>query len=582
MENDGMNQTPTKSDILAASSEGGLLAYLFEHPEKYTLGQDMKFLETIAELVESGERTLFEDKDKAYLNEMEHQHFFSGMWLLCELIPLLKVGHRDMMELVSTLVHLGGEDGAAGQPNEAFRTWCSNDLDRVEAVLNDVRAGDSLAIDHLSFALQAGENSSDALAFLRDSQEPKVQMGTAAALGRMELDTETAIVAVRALSEIVVGDKNDRVRHNALLSCFAILKKHPTLTREDARRALDAAFEDTSAEMLHILATLIWIHGKSLSEEEVQSILAALQSVDPDNLGTLQQLDHATMGLVREGHFDALSACIAELIRKAKGKIGFESFPSFRQEFVNGDNRRFSQLAITWLLEGNLHLCSNLFRQCEAVLDQPRTLDLEPEDIPTDPEDQIFVCRKAVGFLFSAPITAASLLVTTLRHGDDRIIEEVLDLLFDPLLLSFSGKLRNYLEDVVKQNSDSVSEHIQEVLSRKQRILDNLAGTETLVELHPSEKHRQIERVRSSQLMAQAMKEAMKKSVLHELIPKQYLLYGTKVSSYVEDLGGGMRRVDTDMQSHSVEIEYPGLDILDPEGLQMMLLHFRLEKRQKQ
>lgn len=582
MENDSMNQTPTKGDILAASSEGGLLAYLFEHPEKYTLGQDMKFLETIAELVESGKRTLFEDKDKAYLNEMERQHFFSGMWLLCELIPLLKVGHRDMMELVSTLVHLGGEDGAAGQPNEAFRTWCSNDLDRVEAVLNDVRAGDSLAIDHLGFALQAGENSSDALAFLRDSQEPKVQMGAATALGRMTLDTESAVVATRSLSEIAVATSDDRVRHNALMSSFAILEKHPTLSREDTRRALDMVLGDTSAETLHMLSALIRRHSGSLSEDETHSILAALQSVYPRNLITLEQIDCATPGLVRKGYFDALSACVAELIKRTQGKIGLESFPSFSRELINGDRRRFGKLVVNWLLGGNLYLCSNLSRQCGAVSDQPQMLDLGPEDIPTDPEDQVFICRKAVGFLFTTPIMAASLLVTILHHGDDSIAEKILALLFNPLLLSFSGKLRSHLEDIAEQCSDSISERIQEVLSWKQQILDDLAGTETLVELHPSERHRQIERVRSSQLMAQAMKEAMKKSVLHELIPKQYLLYGTKVSSYVEDPGGGMRRVDTDMQSHSVSIEYPGLDILDPEGLQMMLLHCRLEKRQKQ
>ena len=127
-----MNKNITRNDVLSASSERGLMAYLFQVGQEHSRIQSTEFLETVAELIRSGERSLFEERDWAFLNGMNNNpEFFRGMRLLCKLIPLLDVGHRDMMQLVVTLVSRGGEDFAATQPNAAFRKWCAIDPVRV-------------------------------------------------------------------------------------------------------------------------------------------------------------------------------------------------------------------------------------------------------------------------------------------------------------------------------------------------------------------------------------------------------------------------------------------------------------------
>ena len=213
-----------KSDILKASSEHGLMAYLFANADLYLQDRKGTALDTVAELVGSGAGTLFSEKDWAFLDQTSGRQFFSGMALLCDLIPRLNVGRRDMMRLVVTLVRLGGEDGAARQPNVAFRDWCAGDPARVQGVLDDARAGDALAIDHLCFALEVRSDCVDALVFLNEGPGSKAQMGAATALGRIFLNegpgSKAQMGAATALGRIPVDTENAAAALHTL-SCVA-------------------------------------------------------------------------------------------------------------------------------------------------------------------------------------------------------------------------------------------------------------------------------------------------------------------------------------------------------------------------
>ena len=577
-----MNETPTRNDILAASSEGGLLAYLFNIAEGYRLYRETKFLAAVAEIVGSGERTLFSEKDWEFLDGISGPAFFPGMVLLCELIPLLDVGHRELMRLVKKLVDLGGEDLFANQPNAAFRKWCSGNPERAKAVTKDAEAGDDLAMNHLCFALEAQAETADALRFLTKGATPKTQIHAAVALSRLELESDSAAIVLPALLKVSIGTDDFSLKFNALSSSFAILEKNSELRMENVKLALKKAVSDTSREKLYGISDLLWRHGQILLDGEVRLIINALKSVDPEDVGILKKIDQATSALVDGGHFKALSSLITELIRRSEGKIGFKTFPSFRRKLVGADSRLLGKLAMSWLLEGNLHLCSNFAQQFSAVDGQSQAFELQLEDLPEDPEEQLFVCRKAVGFLFLSPVTAASVLVAILRHGSHQIVQDVLELLYDPLLISYGDNLWRYLEKIMEQCTKPGIKRIREVLNRKKKYLDSFGGIETLVELHPSEIHRQIEHVRHNRIMDQAREKAQKQSIFYDIVTKQHILYGKAVQSYDQNMegpDGEPLSSKMKLEPHSVSTEIPQLHIFDPEGLQIRLMEFRLEKR---
>jgi len=532
-----MNHTlPGKEEILRRSSKSGLLAYLVEISKTRTFVYDTTFTETVADLINSHEAMLVAEEDWVRLERLgsSSRRFFDLQPFLCNLIPLVDMAVDEMMRLVAALVRLGGEDLAANRPNAAFREWCKGDLGRVRGVLDAARAGDPLAADHLCFALEAGNAYEDALCFLREGPDVKTRIAAAVALGRMALQVSDAEAAVNSLAEVSAQAGGDLLRYNALMSCYAVLSSHSTLPRDTARHVLNAVVAETSPEGLHALSGLLWRQGGNLTADEMRAVLTALRDTDPANGGTLRQIDDSTSDLTRAGHFDALADLVTELVGGSKGQLTLEYFPSFRRELLEGNPERLGRRVVSWLTDGNQYVCSALASELSSASGEARPLECGTASIPAEPVDQLLVCRRAVGFLFHAPVTAASVLLTVLHRGDSQIAADVSELLYDPLLLSYGGDLRKYLEAAASDASESVASSIACVLDRKLRVLGGFDGTADLVELHPSEAQRQTERVRWDRHMMETMKEAMNRSIFARFVTTQYLLYGRKSSVYVE------------------------------------------------
>ena len=558
------------------------MAYLFDVADVYLQSREERRVDRLSEILNSSGVTLFSEGDWRFLNECSGRTFFSGMALFCDLIPLLQLDHRIMMRLVETLVRRGGADLAAKQPNVAFRDWCARNPGKAQAVLNDARAGEPLAIDHLCFVIEALGSVDDALHFLTEGQEPKMMMGAATALGRIALDGKDAFTAVHTLAEVSHKVGDEVLRLNCLLAIYSILAKHTTLSRSEAQAVLDEALDDPSAETLNGLAHLIWINGAGLTNDEVIKVCVALQDVNTTHSGTLQKIDHACSTLLRKGHFDSFSRLVEELVRKSEGNVGFADFPSYRDELFTKDPRRLGKAVISCFLEGNTHICASLSAQFDVLGMESIKLEIADDDLPERPVDQIFLCRKAIGFFFLRPVTAASVLVAVLRNGNSQVVDEVLELLYDPLLLSYRGDLLDYIEGVVEDSSEPNVSRLKEVVVRIRKHTKDLEGIGNLVELQPSESRQQIERVRHAQKMSEAMEEAEQRSVFHGLMPTQHLIYGTTASFFVQDPEGSSRFVSARMGSHAVSTEYLQLAIFDPEGLEMVLFYFRHEQRRSE
>ena len=176
---------------------------------------------------------------------------------------------------------------------------------------------------------------------------------------------------------------------------------------------------------------------------------------------------------------------------------------------------------------------------------------------------------------FLTPVTAASVLVSVLEHGLPDVSDETAALLDDPLLVNFGGELARYLQGAAGARSKPVADCLNAALKRAEDALRDLEGIVELGELHPSEVQRRADRVHQARAMAETVKLGSKKSLFHGLARQEHLLYGRSAATYVEDVGGGMRKVDVVMAEHSVSMEIPRMAILDPEGLEIRLWHLK-------
>lgn len=197
-----------------------------------------------------------------------------------------------------------------------------------------------------------------------------------------------------------------------------------------------------------------------------------------------------------------------------------------------------------------------------------------------DPSDQLFLCRKAIGWFFIDPLAAVAIPLAVLRYGSPDIKNDVLDLIYHPLLVSYGGKLKEYLERYVAAGGESALD-LAELLARKTALQDEMEGIERLVELHPSEMQRETERIQWHEQMERSIEHGGRKSIFDDLVTKQYILYGRSSLTQIHTGEGTTHLTQTEMKSFSVSSELPLLSIVDSVGLDHMLVHFRLERREQ-
>jgi hypothetical protein len=218
--------------------------------------------------------------------------FFTAQHFYCEAIPKLHADVTALMECCRTLVEQAGADGAAGQPNDAFRHWCQNNPTERALVISKARLGEELAKRFVTFALQAAGDVATAIDFVQ-SYDDERRLFAMAALRRMPIDDASkAQEATRVLEPFLSVVDDDNLRANSLFAVFDILKKHNDA--EKASAFVELAAKQPGPATLHSLAHVIWLHHKLLTSHAIQTALHALEAVQPERQGTLRTLD---MGL---------------------------------------------------------------------------------------------------------------------------------------------------------------------------------------------------------------------------------------------------------------------------------------------
>jgi hypothetical protein len=169
-----------------------------------------------------------------------------------------------------------------------------------------------------------------------------------------------------------------------------------------------------------------------------------------------------------------------------------------------------------------------------------------------------------------------------MRHtSDDETLKQLNTLLFEPLLLNFPGKVKDYLIRRADSESGKTKTAIETTIKIFKDYLDDLKSTGVIPELHPPQTQRDAYQRHFSRLMSESLKEAEKESVFFSLVSKSVLLYGRKSIDYVYRPDGQSTRMETPLQSHGTEIEFPRLENIDPFGLDYMLRVFRVEQLKK-
>lgn len=247
---------------------------------------------------------------------------------------------------------------------------------------------------------------------------------------------------------------------------------------------------------------------------------------------------------------------------------------------ILGDAALRNRLITRWLLRGEPVLCEAVRELISNIGGNPIELEADSEELkPADLPHVIFAAHKAVGYLFFKPVSAISFLISLMRlASDDETLAALGQILFDPLLVNYTGEPREYVERRAGEEPERVAKTLSAAIKQVEHYLEGLRSVGTICELHPGIAQREAYHRYQSRQFAEAYKEAEKRSVFLSIVHKTVLLYGRKSIAHLYGPDGKTHRTETPLHSHSMEVEVPRGERIDPLGLEYMLQLFRAER----
>lgn len=501
--------------------------------------------------------------------ELDTHAFFTAQHVFCDAIPDLQADADAVMACCQVLVTRAGDDLSGGFPNLAFSKWCANNPEQAVRVLDEAWVGKSPAIDFATFALVATQDAGRAIAFVGHFTDERRLYGMTA-LGRMtHANADAAQVALAALEPHLTPATADRTRANALGAAFGILSGHPD--HEVVARVVDAAVVEAGPESLHALAQALVRQASLLDRPTTQAALGALLHVPQESTGTMRMVADGLHRMLGTAHEDLALDALSDLLRD--GVWDPKHFSTPLHDIRAGDPARRDALVIRWLLSGSLALGDAAGELAGERRGGSLGFDLVLP--PLSEAQQVLLAQKAVGFLFTKPKSCCAVLVAVIREGTDVARAAACELLFHPVLQSYASAVE-YLSTV--PDTDAAYGHVQEVLQRLAAYRAALSAIPDMKELYPSERQRHLARVRDQEMMRDAMKGADARSPLLSLFTTQHILHGRRTLAYVEGPGGERRAMPMDLNKHSVTMEMPSLEWVDPVGLSNLLMVYRSRK----
>ena len=402
------------------------------------------------------------------------------------------------------------------------------------------------------------------------------------AIGKIQYGAKSPLIndALDSLSKTAVGETDDTLLYGVVRSAFDLYlqRKKPV---KPVVNIIATALEKGESATLHAASEIIGFHLDAVPATLLKVLLQHLTKVDPDHKGTLDNIDYGLEKLLRRNDPKCGVNFLETLISANNGSISINAFDSVKRELYKNKKGLLDKLATRWLSMGNQALCTALNQVVKIGHKTDLLINVNPTELDSHDFTQLyFIARKAIGYLFYQPVTATAFILSLLPLANSRQSRDALtELLFDPLLINYPGQVRDYMKTLNQKNSGkSILVSAKNALKKFDEYIDTIKPVHELTEHHMPLDNSEAYRKHFSRDMTAAMKQAEQESVFLSMIKKSVLLYGRKSISYVPQNDAPDNRMEMPLQSFSTEIESPRLLIIDPLGLEHLLLTFRREE----
>lgn len=505
-------------------------------------------------------------------------NFFTILQTFEEALPLIDARIEDVLHCLVQLVQQVGRGATIGTIYKAYERYCSvkasRSRDSVEFILaqSDLNA----YAPFLSSSLLAYDADSVITAIqmterLISNRNAMIRNQGYFTLGQLDIDETKANLIWEQIRNNGVSESDNDCCASILMSALQFGKRFPSYWPQ-IEEFLIAFVKRESTEVLQIISSIVAFQSEILPDSILYIMLKKLTNVSCDHKGIISNIDYILVMLAEKSKY----LLAVELLESTLiAGVTFKSLDYFSNELINKHQELLNHIITKWLLGGEKQFCHGILDLLHDATGEEIELKAELDLLDNDIK-QVFISRKAIGWLFTRPVETAKFILSIADVASENTIEKLEGILYFPLLLSYPGELKRFFQSCI---DSGIQEHLCERLLAKYKL--HQTGIEKVSELNelkaPSE-NLSIYWKNVDRSMQKAIEEASEFSLFRMFSKPKILLYGNSSIYYIHQGDGESIRQEMQMQTFSHSTEMPRLDALDPVLLDYFLITCRSER----
>lgn len=523
------------------------------------------------------------DLNKIFLNlspEVD-DNLFSLVDLYCLTLPKIDADVMVTSECIKYLDNLSDTKAHTHSLLQAYISFCKVDESRSKRAVKESSTDQSSLISLLCPAIIASSFHDSMWALnqcseLIKSKNTNVLHEIFKAIEVLNFSNDKEIdMGLSLLEEVVKETQPIHIQATIFNSCVSLGKKNNTLWYR-VNLILKALLKDQEPLVLIESSRTAMFDILDIPQPTLDLIINSLQNTKIENPYILGNIDHLLVKLSGNSQTD-LADSLVEALLLNNSDLEITQLDSFSYYLLNENKDNLNRILTKWFLSSETNLCRAIPDLVSGKERGRLELSFDFSQLKGNEDHPIVVARKAIGWLFTFPVTVSSLLLSIYKEVSLVHKKQIEELLFEPLLLSYTGKLKRYFEDIKKKNDLGINEVIERLFTMLNQYNEDAHLTSDINELKsPSENAHAYWKEFNRKF--EDARENGRKSFIQDLFTTQHLLYGNSTAHYVYDKSGAQQRSELQMSSHSYSSELPKLNVIDPYGLDYMLRMFRVER----
>lgn len=512
-------------------------------------------------------------------NSQGKHDFFSLQHVFEEVLPKIEAPVKEVANCVKNLTIEAGTNMLM----RAFREFCEKNTERPKQLLDMALTDVDEEFDHLSTAIESGVYINEAFYIskaleLVNHENKIVAQRAVFALGRVNyVDQGLLENAILKIKDASKSNNSDVFIATSMRALFSIIFQLPSLEAHFVE-FLDEQEGNFGEHYVHSASEILFYEKHKVTENIESRLLGICCYTKPEKKVTIDNIDYALEQLLKQKKFKTCVTFLERFFTLSDYKLSIEYFDSFVRELHQHRDTYLSSLVTRWLLSKSIKLgnfCTELLKDSDKGI----YLSFDKSYL-TDKEQGIylFLARKACGWFFIQPKTAMSLIESLIDDAPDEELQDIQQLIFNPLLISYPGSIHEHLEELENSKNSRHSGVAKVVLSQFSKYQESLKTASHISELRPSEQERHTYWKHHNKLMNESMIQARSESFLSSLFfgNESVLLYGNKSIHYIHH-GDEKTRQEIPLQELSHSFEFASMHNLDPHSLDNMLWQFKAE-----